>query len=60
MRYTRPHSAWSPKTSFISVADSELVHRDNEEAKTAEYTGNDLLNTFALRITIVVLIILAI
>ncbi|OWZ15958.1 Amino Acid/Auxin Permease [Phytophthora megakarya] len=49
------------KTSYVSVADSERVHKDNEEEEAAEYTGANVLKYVALRITIVVvLVILAI
>ncbi|EGZ20175.1 hypothetical protein PHYSODRAFT_328314 [Phytophthora sojae] len=51
----------SSKMSFVSVADSERVHKDNEEEEAAEYTGSNALKYVALRIAIVVaLVILAI
>ncbi|CAI5742212.1 unnamed protein product [Peronospora destructor] len=36
------------KTSYISVADSERVHKDNEEEEAAEYTGSNVLKYVAL------------
>ncbi|EGZ20176.1 hypothetical protein PHYSODRAFT_558663 [Phytophthora sojae] len=49
------------KMSYVSVADSERVHKDNEEEEAAEYKGANVLKYVALRIAIVVvLVILAI
>ncbi|CAI5720671.1 unnamed protein product [Peronospora destructor] len=36
------------KTSYISVADSERVHKDNEEEEAAEYTSSNVLKYVAL------------
>ncbi|ETK70789.1 hypothetical protein L915_21885, partial [Phytophthora nicotianae] len=48
------------KMSFVSVANSERVH-DNEEDEAAEYTGSNVIKYVILRIVIiVVLVILAI
>ncbi|POM70027.1 Amino acid/auxin permease-like protein [Phytophthora palmivora] len=44
----------SSKMSFVSVADSERVHKDDEDAEAAEYTGSNV----ALRITIVVILVI--
>uniref|UniRef100_H3GZ09 Amino acid transporter transmembrane domain-containing protein n=1 Tax=Phytophthora ramorum TaxID=164328 RepID=H3GZ09_PHYRM len=45
------------KMSYVSVADSERVHKDNEEEEAAEYTGSNALKYVALRITIVVILV---
>ncbi|KAJ8577683.1 hypothetical protein ON010_g1523 [Phytophthora cinnamomi] len=51
----------SSKMSFVSVADSERVHKDNEEEEAAEYTGANAIKYVVLRVAIVVvLVILAI
>ncbi|KAG7390396.1 hypothetical protein PHYPSEUDO_007919 [Phytophthora pseudosyringae] len=49
------------KMSYVSVADSERVHKDNEEEEAAEYKGANALKYVALRIVIVaILVVLAI
>jgi vesicular inhibitory amino acid transporter len=46
------------KMSYVSVADSERVHKDNEEEEAAEYKGANALKYVALRITIVVILVI--
>uniref|UniRef100_H3GZ08 Amino acid transporter transmembrane domain-containing protein n=1 Tax=Phytophthora ramorum TaxID=164328 RepID=H3GZ08_PHYRM len=54
-------SARRSKMSYVSVADSERVHKDNEEEEAAEYTGGNAIKYVLLRIAIViVLVVLAI
>ncbi|OWY92243.1 Amino Acid/Auxin Permease, partial [Phytophthora megakarya] len=48
----------SSKMSYVSVADSERVHKDNEDAEAAEYTGTNILKYIALRVTIVVILVI--
>ncbi|CAH0517687.1 unnamed protein product [Peronospora belbahrii] len=49
------------KLSYVSVADSERVHKDNEEEEAAEYTGSNVFKYVALRVFIVaILVVLAI
>ncbi|KAE8956038.1 hypothetical protein PR001_g31873, partial [Phytophthora rubi] len=48
----------SSKMSFVSVADSERVHKDDENAEAAEYAGSNALKYVALRITIVVILVI--
>ncbi|POM57769.1 Amino Acid/Auxin Permease (AAAP) Family [Phytophthora palmivora] len=46
------------KMSYVSVADSERVHKDNEEEEAAEYKGANALKYVALRIVIVVILVI--
>ncbi|KAF4130407.1 Transmembrane amino acid transporter protein [Phytophthora infestans] len=48
----------SSKISFVSLADSERVHKDDKEADAAEYTGSNVFKYAALRIIIVVILVM--
>ncbi|KAG6961251.1 hypothetical protein JG688_00009202 [Phytophthora aleatoria] len=45
------------RMSYVSVADSERVHKDNEEEEAAEYTGANVIKYVILRIAIVVILV---
>ncbi|KAE8958173.1 hypothetical protein PR002_g30949 [Phytophthora rubi] len=46
------------KMSYVSVADSERVHKDNEEEEAAEYKGANVIKYVALRIAIVIILVI--
>ncbi|KUF93742.1 Sulfate Permease (SulP) Family [Phytophthora nicotianae] len=46
-----------PAMSYVSVADSERVHKDNEEEEAAEYTGANVIKYIILRCIIVVILV---
>ncbi|KAE9160761.1 hypothetical protein PF005_g31513 [Phytophthora fragariae] len=46
------------KMSYVSVADSERVHKDNEEEEAAEYKGSNAIKYVALRIAIVIILVI--
>ena len=54
------HSLAQPirsKMSYVSVADSERVHKDNEEEEAAEYTGSNVTKYIVLRMVIVAILV---